>query len=214
MGKILYKLTIFSLLTMSCQSDNNGKGPIPTLKDYETEVISQTIVELIHPGPPEFPQSMIEAAKTDEDLKEELERITNSYQQPFDTTILIVYLVDSLREPYGGFRGVFNDTVLTGFEKYGNTDTLKKRAINVKKIDEKIPHNLIPNKLREGWPDGESNIKGKAEFSRIIFNQDYTLALFYFDFDCGPLCGSGHLVLTEKKKGKWKMVRNVLLSVE
>jgi hypothetical protein len=44
-------------------------------------------------------------------------------------------------------------------------------------------------------------------FSAPIFLRNNTLCLFYADYSCGGLCGSGIIMLYRKENGVWKYVR-------
>jgi hypothetical protein len=48
---------------------------------------------------------------------------------------------------------------------------------------------------------------GFHTFSEPIFLRKDTLCLFYHDYSCGYLCGTGHLVLYQKKDRKWEILK-------
>jgi hypothetical protein len=41
--------------------------------------------------------------------------------------------------------------------------------------------------------------------SRVGFSKDKTLALVYYTYSCGGLCGQGQYVLLRKREGQWKI---------
>ncbi len=51
---------------------------------------------------------------------------------------------------------------------------------------------------------------GLLGFSRVAFNTDHTLALFYASHTCGGLCGTGHYVLMKKVNGAWKVSKSAM----
>ncbi|MCB9320956.1 MAG: hypothetical protein H6570_16855 [Lewinellaceae bacterium] len=46
---------------------------------------------------------------------------------------------------------------------------------------------------------------GIMKFSNIGFNNEKNLAIVYFDWLCGSLCGDGNLAILEKKANIWKI---------
>jgi hypothetical protein len=46
---------------------------------------------------------------------------------------------------------------------------------------------------------------GIMKFSNIGFNESKNLALIYYDWLCGALCGDGNIAILEKKMNQWRM---------
>jgi len=220
MRKILYISTFISFLTVSCQTNTTGdklettvNEHKPTPEEYEIELISQTITELIHPTPPPPPPPISGSKESEKEYKERMDKEKKNYQLLLDTTLFTFYLFDTLIVPNGRYVASYGDTAYFGLAKYLLSDTLVTRKIDLNKINNIKPYKLLTSKPDKDWPDWADDFLGVAQYSRIIFNNDYSLAFFYFDFHCGELCGSGHLILAERKGGKWRIIRNDMLWV-
>jgi hypothetical protein len=221
MKEALFVLIILFLSLVSCQSKTTEEKTVkketevaPTLEDYEVELISQLINELIDPIPPYPPVLVQNITETDAAYNERYEKREKDYQNYIDTTTFTVYLddtLDVLSEYRNSRRIVKHDTAYYGLAKKLISDTLTPRCIDLKMIDN-FKYKLIENYPNK-WPEWRSDYLGSGQFSRIVFNKKYTRALFYFEFQCGGLCGSGHLLLAEKKSGKWQIVRDEVLWV-
>lgn len=220
--QLLHILTIISLLNISCQTDHsenkNHEGQtmeqISALEDYEIELVSQTITKLIQPTPPPPPPPPIsEDSEVEKDSNKRIDKERKEYHPHLDTTLFTFYLRDSLIVPDKGYIEKGSDTAYLGLAKTLQSDTLVARKIDLKKINVLKPYKLLTNKPDKDWPDWGDDFLGVAQYSRIIFNKDYSKAFFYFDFYCGGLCGSGHLILAEKISGKWVIIRNDMVWV-
>jgi hypothetical protein len=62
------------------------------------------------------------------------------------------------------------------------------------------PLHLSPDEIK-ALPNGDF-----VAFTRITFNADSTLALFYVEHQCGGLCGGGAFILMQKQAGQWKIL--------
>ena len=63
----------------------------------------------------------------------------------------------------------------------------------------------------EYWNSSEYRYVASIRFSDFKINQKNNKAIFYFDFLCGKLCGTGEIIFCIKQGGKWKIVeRNTL----
>ena len=54
---------------------------------------------------------------------------------------------------------------------------------------------------------------GIIQFSEIGFNQNRDSAILYIDWNCGSLCGGGHVFILQKERGNWKIVGSMNLWV-
>ncbi|AIZ42457.1 hypothetical protein [Cellulophaga baltica] len=64
---------------------------------------------------------------------------------------------------------------------------------------------------KEYWNSSEYRYVASIRFSDFKVNQTNDKAIFYFDFFCGSLCGSGEIIFCIKEGGKWKIAdRNAL----
>ena len=69
----------------------------------------------------------------------------------------------------------------------------------------------LEKEKKEYWKSSEYRYVGSIRFSDFKINQNNDRAIFYFDFFCGGLCGSGEIIFCIKEDGKWKIMdRNTL----
>ncbi len=69
----------------------------------------------------------------------------------------------------------------------------------------------LEKEKKEYWNSSEYRYVASIRFSDFKINQRNDRAIFYFDFLCGSLCGSGEIIFCIKENGKWKIVdRNML----
>jgi hypothetical protein len=64
------------------------------------------------------------------------------------------------------------------------------------------------DKLFDGWKNFYKqypNSSGYLSFSRVGFNADKTVAIFFSRMSCGTLCASGDYYVLEKVDGAWKV---------
>lgn len=83
-------------------------------------------------------------------------------------------------------------------------DTLSRTAqLNAK--DLAISYlEITPYIKRQNRPYGDGI--GVMGFSRIYFNKEVDKAIVYYEFNCGPKCGTGEVVFIEKVAGKWMVI--------
>jgi len=62
---------------------------------------------------------------------------------------------------------------------------------------------IIPYGNRAHKPYGGG--MGVMGFSRVYFNKELDKAILYYEFNCGPKCGTGEVVFVEKVSGKWRV---------
>ena len=64
---------------------------------------------------------------------------------------------------------------------------------------------------KEYWKSTEYRYIASIRFSDFKMNRNNDKVIFYFDFLCGRLCGSGEIIFCIIENGKWKIVnRNML----
>lgn len=66
---------------------------------------------------------------------------------------------------------------------------------------------------KEYWRSSEYRYIASIRFSDFKINQKNDKAIFYYDFFCGELCGSGEIILSIKENGKWKIADRYMLWV-
>ena len=120
---------------------------------------------------------------------------------------------------------VFRNTgVLTGQEKFWMREEIDNYGIDSaflnKPIDWKISDiiNRSEYKLIEFEKFIDSNLDtvhvGIMKFSNIGYNGQKNLAIVYFDWSCGSLCGYGNVAILEKKSNIWRIkeIHNLWIS--
>lgn len=67
---------------------------------------------------------------------------------------------------------------------------------------------LRPYKGLRNRPYGEAGI-GVLSVSEACFNESNNRAILYYEFNCGPTCGEGEIILVERVSTKWRIVRSI-----
>ena len=62
---------------------------------------------------------------------------------------------------------------------------------------------IVPYVKRVNRPFGDG--MGVFSFSRIYFNKEADKAILFYEFNCGPKCGTGRVVFLIKENNKWKV---------
>lgn len=89
----------------------------------------------------------------------------------------------------------------------------KLELIKLKQTGKYIIKDLgqLENQNKEYWKSKEYRYIASIRFSDFKINKNNDKAIFYFDFLCGNLCGSGEIIFCIKENEKWKIVeRNIL----
>lgn len=170
----------------------------------EYEIISQTIKQLTLPPPPPPPPPL----KGYENLSiEEKQKLIEGHQADYaeyiSTETLSCYLKPILYSPNNGREHYLQDSAYLSLALKWKNENLSDKALDISQIfSEKfsVRTNTDQN-------DEFLNYTCSAQYSRIVFSDDLSIALFHFDYSCGGLCGGGHFILVQKLKGKWKIIR-------
>src|SRR5690606_33694684 len=66
---------------------------------------------------------------------------------------------------------------------------------------------------KNGWKKIEKKFGTNLVFqlSKVKYNENY--ASFYYSYHCGGLCASGNIIIMEKIKGEWKVLKGFELWV-
>jgi len=65
---------------------------------------------------------------------------------------------------------------------------------------------IVPYAKRAHKPYG--NGMGVIGFSKIYFNKKSDRAILFYEFNCGPKCGSGEIIFLVKKGDNWTIVKS------
>lgn len=113
-------------------------------------------------------------------------------------------LNDNIRN---SITGGLSDTFISNFANVSVkaiVDTLSQTArLNVKDLATSYLE-IIPYTKRPHRPYGDG--MGVISFSRTYFSKEADKAILFYEFNCGPKCGSGEIVFLERANGKWKIV--------
>lgn len=105
-------------------------------------------------------------------------------------------IAESLNDPF--VNDFVNGSVETIIDTLSQTVQLNVRDLVIGYL-EVVPYTRKPFK-----PYGEGI--GVISFSRIYFDEKGSKAILFYEFNCGPKCGSGEIVFLERENGKWKIV--------
>ncbi|WP_297097627.1 hypothetical protein [uncultured Draconibacterium sp.] len=189
---------VFTLCTKIDKSGNQEK--------YESEIISQTLPELLRPKypppPPPFVGTEIRKAFNDS-----IEKVKADFERRVDTTVFIVHLNDKLVLPDTAEFSHLQDSAYNGLLGKLRADTLKPKSIQFSVIDSLCEYTLQAERPPEFRKMGFTYL-GSAFYSRMVFDANYTHALFYFVGYWEVDDGSGSLIYVENKNGKWVIKRH------
>ena len=96
-------------------------------------------------------------------------------------------------------------------QTYGNAELLVNDNLSVQTITSNKYYSFFGRKFKRknAW----KRIKKKygtrhvVEFSKIKYHEDF--ATIYYEHHCGGLCGSGNMVVFEKKNGVWTILSEI-----
>jgi hypothetical protein len=177
----------------------------------EIEVISQTIPKLLFPKSPPPPPPFVGTEKQTIQFNDSIEKQKADFKLSVDTTTFYLYLSDSLFIPDSSVIKYLLDYKYNGLSKLLLSDTLTTKPINISLIDSLIPYSVISNKQWKETTRPTFEYLGIAGYSRIVFNNNFTQALFYFEHYYDSDYGSGHIILVKKKNGHWKILKNDMI---
>lgn len=212
MKRLSLNIFLILFLLWSCfhsehseQFENKKTDSNVTLEQNEIQLISQTFFQLIHPPP--LPPPPPEETLTKKEI-EDYNKLSKEYQRRIDTTQFTVFLYDTLIIPEKKYIDHLADTSYSELGRILLSDTLSEKKIDLNKIKNSSSFRLLREKpIFKNWSDKEFEFIGFSKYSRIIFNEDGTKALFYFEFVCGGLCGIGSLIYAEKVNEHWTIIQ-------
>lgn len=176
---------------------NFGNVFSQTKKDY-SEIIKLAIAEYENDSVKVYKRfkndmllSNLDLAKSQQDQK-----IYEEYENLKDTTLSYKYFDQKLAELYDDSVTVKIETISVLF--FPNFEWVDKKD---------------NDRIRRFYKaDFESNRKRRpiAFISIPLFSNVNKKAIVYGSYICGGLCGSGRVLLFEKIKGKWKLIKSDL----
>ncbi len=215
MNKIFLGLFIF-IEMISCQS-SEIENEIQSINEIFIELTDSMYIYKIYPPPPPPPLSLNErnnimnfdSVKYQfllDKYKEQLQKIKNNTQK------IVLAVNDSL------FFFNIND-----FD-YIENELPSPEYLNVLNSFKNNPKKNVPINLDEIINTGKYRLKYLSEFpkgfniwkkeydfifggvihiSRIYFNKNKNIGIFYYSFSCGGECGHGDIVCIRKDNDKW-----------
>ncbi|WP_027391815.1 MULTISPECIES: hypothetical protein [Aquimarina] len=102
------------------------------------------------------------------------------------------------------------------FTQLVDSTTFKKGKLELNKISQTGKYIIkdlrkLEKQNKKYWNNTDYRFIGAIRFSDFKINPKNDRAVFYFNFTCGSLCGSGEIIFCLKENGKWKIVdRNTL----
>ena len=97
-----------------------------------------------------------------------------------------------------------------------DSTTFRKGKLELNKISKTGKYIIkdlrqLEKQNKEYWKSTYYRYIGSIRLSDFKINKKNDKAIFYFNFTCGSLCGSGEIILCIKENGKWKIAdRNTL----
>jgi hypothetical protein len=211
---MIHKQNILILLFLILATSNFGQVQLKNNElqaMLEIEIISQTIPNLLFPISPPPPPPFIGTEKETIQLNDSIEKQKEDFNLRVDTTAFYFYLIDSLFIPNSTVIEYLSESKCNGLSQFLFSDTLSAKPINISFIDNLISYSVLSNKQRKETMRPTFGYLGIAGFSRIVFNDSFTQALFYFEHNYDSDSGSGHVILVEKKNGRWEILRNDMI---
>jgi len=93
------------------------------------------------------------------------------------------------------------------FQRFVSDTILLEKRMDIEGIHSKYNYTIIPSDSAESFRNKGSRIVENYKISRIIFNEKYDKACFYYQITCGHLCAVGYLMFIEKRNGIWNIVK-------
>ena len=179
--------------------------------DLEIEIISQIIPKLISPSPPPPPPPFTGTEKEIKQFNDSIKIQKERFDLRVDTTEFYLYITDSLFIPNKEWIGTRRETEFNGLAQFLLSEKLKAKPLNISSIDKQISYKVLPINLWKEKFNEPFGYLGIASFSRIVFNKNYTQALFYFEHYYDSATCSGHLIHVEKQNGIWIIIENDMI---
>jgi hypothetical protein len=203
-------LILLLLIEISCFGQNKTEIN-DEQSELEIEIISQIIPKLISPSPPPPPPSFTGTEKEIKQFNDSIKIQKERFDLRVDTTEFYLYITDSLFIPNKEWIGTLRETEFNGLAKFLLSEKLKAKPLNISSIDKQISYKVLPiNRWKEKFNESFGYL-GMASFSRIVFNKNYTQALFYFEHYYNSGSCSGHLIHVEKQSGIWIIIENDMI---
>ncbi len=195
----LYLVCLVLLLVISCSNSKND------INKDKYEIIA-LLIERLPAGPPPPPPPGVY-------LKDTIafKRYADSVNRLDVSIVLLDHFIDSEKTSTQLKRKVEKDFHLL-IERLENVETDNSKinfdSIIVSKNRKIIPTNGVYRDLLK-----DNNASHYIAFSNIIFSKNRDKAVIYIINTRGPLSGSTSLVLLQKSDGKWKVYKNIGLTI-
>ena len=189
-----------------CTKIGNKGNP----EKYESEIISQTLPELLRPKYPPPPPPFVGTEIERKAFNDSIEKVKADFKRMVDTTVFIVHLHDKLVLPDIVEFSHLQDSAYNGLLGSLRADTLKPKPIQFSVIDSLCEYKLQAERPPEFRKMGFTYL-GSAFYSKMVFDDNYTHALFYFVSYWDVDDSSGSLIYVENKNGKWMIKRHYVI---
>ena len=232
MKKVIIYISFFLILVSCLSKKDNADSELNILNDIFLELVGTEYYYEKLPIPP----MPLEYAENKQDSIEhhiQKEKYDEAFANPkLDKSELVLGISSDFNNPKREFRnwntnestfprGHYPDSLhskdfdqllielvdSTSFQK-GKLELIKLKQTgkySIKDLGE------LEKQNKEYWKSKEYRYIASIRFSDFKINKKNNKAIFYFDFLCGNLCGSGEIIYCIKENGKWKIVeRNML----
>jgi hypothetical protein len=177
----------------------------------EDKLIAELFWKLSNPLPPFAPEDT---------TLEAFEIFGSEYTTWLEENDFDLYLRDSLYVPDKDWyqKREESDIYDSLYNKLFLDPTLRSRLFNLSLINYRSNFNIMlisPNPESDTLFQNINKRKfaGYVQFSRIIFDQKFNKACFFFDRHTGHLSGGGMIIYAEKKNGRWTIIKRDLVYV-
>lgn len=93
------------------------------------------------------------------------------------------------------------------FQRLVSDTILLEKRMDLEGIHSEYNYTIIPLDSVESYRNKGFRIVENYKISRIIFNEKYDKACFYYQINCGHLCAAGYLIFIERRNGIWNIVK-------
>lgn len=134
-------------------------------------------------------------------------------QQELNDSSFILENEPSSFDNFDCLKEAINDTTLFSKHEISTIEQQSKHPLikfwtnslipNIKIVNTDTVRNIFKDNTK-GWEYFYKHIGPSVNgFSAPIFLKHFNYCLFYSDYNCGELCGEGHLAVYKKEKDKW-----------
>jgi hypothetical protein len=232
MKKVIIYINFFFILVSCLSKKDNADSEITLLNDIFLELIGTEYYYEKLPIPP-MPLEYAENKQDSINYLIQKEKFDEALANPkLDKAELVLGINSNFNNPRREFRNWNTQESLFPREYYPDSlhskdfdllltklvdsTSFEKGKLELNKLTQTGKYIIkdlgqLEKQNKEYWKSTEYRYIASIRFSDFKLNKNNNKAIFYFDFLCGKLCGSGEIIFCIKENNKWKIVeRNIL----